>query len=300
MYTFSSSDLPVFWFGGQWSGGVSSMKRRQMRWILVFVSMATGLALLCAAPLSNAASAQASAVAARSETVSVPGPSALTPLTVPSTEANGTKMPNNYSGYYVNIVGALHLTASMTVPTVKCTNSITWGNDVGVVAVMNSPDPGPQGGTDEHGGGIDVGCARDTGAPLYAAALCGEPTLPQGCSILSDPVDAGDAVTVDVAAAGGCRPTCASMVVTVKDTTQGWTETTSGTSENDFNTFVAAVGSSPLADFGKVTLTDVTSNGAGFSGQRNNIVDEAGHTLARAGAFTDARTSFSVRWMRAS
>ncbi|HEY7947657.1 MAG TPA: hypothetical protein VID75_08275 [Acidimicrobiales bacterium] len=231
----------------------------------------------------------------------MPDLSALGPLTVPSAGARGTKKPNIYSGYYDNIVGALHLTASMTVPTVKCTNSITWGAaDVGVLAVMESPDPGPDGGIDQHGGGVEVGCAGLTGAPLYAATLCGEPSLPTACTTLADPVAPGDSVNVDVAAAGGCRPTCASMVVTVKDTTQGWTESTSGTSDNDFNTFVAAVGSSPLADFGKVTLTGVTTNGAGFSGQRNNIVDDAGRTLARAGSFTNARTSFSVRWTRTS
>ncbi|HXQ58858.1 MAG TPA: hypothetical protein VN799_02135 [Acidimicrobiales bacterium] len=250
---------------------------------------------MLAPALTNALSSPASAVPS---TNSVPAPAALGALAVPTPATLGAKNPNNYSGYYANIVGALHLTATMTVPTVKCTNSTTWGSDVGILAIMDSPDP--VAGTDEHGGGIEVGCAGVTGTPLYSAVLCGEPTLPSGCTTLADTVLPGDSVAVDVAAGGGCRPTCGSVVVTVMDTTQDWTESSSGTSNSDFDTFVAAVGSTPLVDFGKVTLTDVTSNGAGFDGRRSNLIDDAGHTLARAGTFTKARTSFSVRWVRSS
>jgi hypothetical protein len=216
---------------------------------------------------------------------------------VPASATQSQTNSYEYTGYYAKIVGALELKATVTVPTVKCTNSATWGTDVGILALMDSPDP--VAGTDEHGGGVEVGCAAVTGAPSYAAALC-NPTFAKGCGALADPVAPGDAVDVTVTAAGGCHPLCSSLVVKVNDTTQNWTETWSGTSQSDFDTFVVAVGAPPLANFGKVTLTGVTSNGTGFQGRKSNLIDSAGHTLARAGNFTAGRTSFSVKWLRSS
>lgn len=87
------------------------------------------------------------------------------------------------------------------------------------------------------------------------------------------------------------------MTVKVTDTTHPWTETYTGTSNSNFNTFVAAVGSPPLADFGTVTLSNV-SNGPTFQGRRANLIDALGHTLARASALSNGRTSFNVRWTR--
>ena len=270
------------------------MKRRQMRWILVLVPTVVALCLMVVAPVADAVTAHASPVPAPSPAAPATFAPPVGALLVPPGRSQSPKKPNDYSGYYENLVGALKLTSTITVPTVKCTNSATWGTVVGLLALANSNVSG------EHGGGVEVGCAPVTGTPSYAAALC-DPSFPKGCGALADVVLPGDTVAVTVTAAGGCNPACASVVVTVKDTTQSWTESWSGSSsQSDFDTFVVAVGASPLADFGKVTLTNVTSNGARFQGQKFNLIDNAGHTLARAGNLSQAKTSFSVKWLRAA
>jgi hypothetical protein len=110
----------------------------------------------------------------------------------------------------------------------------------------------------------------------------------------------GDDVTVTVSATGGCNPTCASVTTTVDDTTAKWTETATSAANSNFDTFVAVIGAPPLVDFGKVTVSNLSTDGLSFSGSKANLVDLNGHTLARAGALTRGRTSFTLKWVRAS
>jgi hypothetical protein len=245
----------------------------------VCLAAALGLGSMLAAPV---ASAQGTGTI----------PLATAPLG-PTSGARG-EASSLYSGYYQNLVGALSLAATFTVPPVKCTNHSTWGSKVGVLALMDSSS-----GQLEHGGGVEVGCDGVTGAPTYAGAIC-DPTFASGCGALSDPVAPGDMVKVTVVAAGGCSSTCSSVTVTVNDTTAPWTETWTGSSQSDFDTFVAVVGAPPLPNFGKVALTSVTANGKGFDGQRFNLVDHDGKTLARASSLRKGKTSFSVKWIAAS
>jgi hypothetical protein len=255
-----------------------------MRRNLVLVSVATGLSLMLVAPSANALGAASAAAPVHS------GPAPGAALLVPTTGPRGGKAPNDYAGYFENVVGGLTLTSTVTVPTMKCTNSATWGAEVGLLGVVES-------GNNEVGGGVEVGCASVTGAPSYAAAVC-DPTLTATCGTLANPVFPGDIVAVTVNASGGCKPGCSSFVVTLRDATRGWTESpwSGSTTSSDFDTFIAAVGFSPLADFGKVRLTDVSVNGTGW--QRSNIVDDAFHTLARTSGLTHDRTSFTVKWVR--
>jgi hypothetical protein len=258
------------------------MKRRQLRWILGVAAAATGLGLMLVAPVVNALSADAA-------TVSAPALPALGLFSAGHAQSNSL-----YSGYYENLVGADTLTSTFTVPTVKCTNKSTWGTDVGLLGLMNSSN-----GQIEHGGGVEVGCSTLTGTPTYAGALC-DPNFSAGCGALADPVAPGDVVQVTVSAADGCAPTCASVSVAVTDSTADWTESWTGSSQSDFDTFVAVVGSPPVPAFGKVQVTGVTINGSGFDGQRFNLVDHSGRTLARASALSKGHTTFNVRWLAAS
>ncbi|HVC69452.1 MAG TPA: hypothetical protein VNC61_04210 [Acidimicrobiales bacterium] len=248
---------------------------------------------MLAAPLSDAIPANASPGPFRPAAAPALDVAAFDALTVPTGVIRGVKTPNYYSGYYANIVGSQILTATVVVPTVKCTNSATWGATVGLLALMDS-------GIDEHGGGVEVGCAPGNGTPTYSAALC-DPSFQKQCSALADTVAPLDTVVVTVAASGGCHPTCGSLTVTVHDTTQGWSESSpGGTSNSDFDTFVVALGSAPLPDFGKVTLSNVSSSAVSFRWRKFNLIDAAGHVLARAGGFTNARRSFNVKWVRSS
>jgi hypothetical protein len=242
----------------------------------------TGLSMVLVAPVLDATSATASTTA---------------PLPPPAlTSLNGSRATPSelYSGYYENLVGAVTLQSTITVPTVKCTNHNTWGSQVGVLALMDSSS-----GQIEHGGGVEVGCGA-LGAPSYKAALC-DPNN-SGCAAVSNPVAPGDTVTVQVAASGGCSSTCTSVTVTMTDSTEAvpWTVTWTGESQSDFDTFVAVVGSPPVPDFGKVVLSGTTINSAGFGGERFNLVDHANRTLARASALKSAQTSFSVKWVASS
>lgn len=178
------------------------MKRRQLRWISIFGSAAAAVGLILAA--TTAVTANASADSAASAPATAPAPPAWGALPVPALRASKVKTPNPYSGYYANVVGGLALTATVTVPTVKCTNSTTWGSEVGLLTVADSPDA--VSGTDEHGGGVEVGCASVTGTPIYAATLCGDVTTPKGCHTTADTVDALDSVQVSVTGSGAAIP----------------------------------------------------------------------------------------------
>jgi hypothetical protein len=265
------------------------MTGRPWRWIFAFGAAATGLCLLLVAPVGNTSPADA-----------VTMPSSLGAVLAPAHGALIQPRPNFDAGYYQNIVGPMTLTATITVPVVNCSNRATWGTKVEILAVTSSLNEST--GTDEHGGGVDVGCsasnASPPGAPVYSGALC-DPDASQ-CGVVPDPVAHGDSVTVAVAASGGCDPTCSSVTVTVTDTTEDWTESWSGTSaQPDFDTYVIAVGYPELAKFAKVDVSRVAVDGAGWSdAQRYALIDQAGHTLAKASKLGNGKTSFSVKWVR--
>jgi hypothetical protein len=270
-------------------GGVSSMMRRQLRWILASVVAATGLCVVLVASVANVVTADASVVSSTS---------GLVP-TVP-----GRLSPSNVGGYYnENLVGPLSLAATVTVPTVKCTNSSTWGTQARLLAVMDGPTVAGGDANAEHGGGVQVGCTALTGTPSYAPVICdpslsADLTYSDGCDTLADPVAPGDTVKITVDASEGCDQTCGSVVTTVNDVTGDWTETVTGSSQSDFNVFVVVAGDSPLLDFGRASMSDVSLDGAQFGGARANVVDLAGHVLARAGALSKVNQSFTVRWLR--
>jgi len=242
----------------------------------------TGLCLAVALPVVNVGAAAAAPRA-------VP----RAPLSLPLGGAPG-RTNTEYSGYFENLYGAVTLTTTLTVPKVRCANHATWGSQVGILALMTS-----SGTQVEHGGGVEVGCSSPAGTAAYAAALC-DPDYAAGCGTPPGTVAPGDVVEVEVSATGGCNPTCTSASVTVTDTTQDWSASWSGQAQSDVEAFVALVGAAPVPDFGKVGVRDVTVNGAGFDGQRSSLADHNGNTLARASALSQAKTSFSVTWVRAA
>jgi hypothetical protein len=270
------------------------MTRRQLRLILAGVAAAAGLSLVLVAPMVNALTADASAL------VSGSGPS----LVPPTGTKGGTS--DGYSGYYENVVGPLTFSSSVTVAAVKCTNSGTWNTHARLLGVLDSQTGSS--GNGEHGGGVQVGCTK-TGSPVYTALLCdpslsADPSFLSGCDSLSstaDPVAPGDVVTVNVTAGGGCQPTCSSVTTTVNDSTEHWSATpVTSAANSDFDAFVAVVGTAPLVDFGKVTVSGLSMSGTSFAGQKANLVDLSGRTLARAGRMNRSGSSFTLKWVRAS
>jgi hypothetical protein len=264
-----------------------------MRWILAGIAAAAGLSLALVAPVADVVPANASTPA--------PGSN---PLLVPPTGTRGGSS-DGYSGYYENVVGPLAFSSSLTVATAKCTNTGTWNTHARLLGVLDSQTGSS--GNGEHGGGVEIGCTK-TGSPVYTALLCdpslsGDPAFSSGCDALSttaDPVVPGDVVTVSVTAGGGCQPTCSSVTTTVSDSTGHWSAApVTSASDSDFDAFVAVAGDAPLVDFGKVTVSGLSMSGTVFAGQKANLVDLSGRTLARASRLTRGGSSFTLKWVRA-
>ena len=206
-----------------------------------------------------------------------------------------------YAGYLESVEGPVTLDATVVVPTVKCTNPTTWNADARLVAVMDS-----QSGVTanaEHGGGVQVGCSQ-TGVPTYSAIVCdplitGDASYSAGCAPLEASVLPGDQVQVQVVASGSCNPTCTSVVSTVSDLTHLSSTSATSSSATDFNAFVALVGTAPLVDFGKATMTGVALDDASFAGQRSNLYDFSNRLLVRSSALSKVKRSFTLKWVRA-
>jgi hypothetical protein len=231
---------------------------------------------------------------------------ASTPGTPPGlvpTAPNGARGPSDIAGYYEeNIVGPLALAATFTVPTLRCTKTATWDTEARLLVVLDGPTSVTGNANAEHGGGIEMGCTK-FGVPSYSLLLCdptlsADPSYASGCDLLASPVAPHDVVSISAVAGGGCDPTCSSVAATVDDLTRATSRTATSPSVSDFNAFVAAVGAAPLLDFGRVPVTGVTINGSRFGGQRANLVDLSGHTLARAGVLSATQLKFNVRWVR--
>jgi hypothetical protein len=251
------------------------------------------VSLVLVAPVVNVTPADASALTGPS------GPVLLPPTGTRAATSDG------YSGYYENVVGPLTFSSSVTVAAAKCTNTSTWDTQVRLLGVLDSQTGSS--GEGEHGGGVQVGCSK-TGSPTYAAVVC-DPSLPAGpsvstgCEALSstaDPVAPGDVVTVSVTAGGGCQPTCSSVTSTVNDATEHWSAPpVTSAANSDFDAFAAVAGNPPLVDFGKVTVSGLSVSGGGFDGQKANLVDLGGRTLARASRLSRSGSSFTLKWLRA-
>ena len=258
-----------------------------MRGSLTGGAVAAGLGLLCAALLVGVAPA----------TAAVPFPTGLS--TSASTMA-GPAGPSPFAGYSQNLLGPLTLTSTITVPTVKCADKSTWGTQVSLVAVMENQTTDA---TVEDGGGVTVGCTL-TGTPVYAPVLCdpslsGPSSSSAGCEVLADTVLPGDVVQVTAAAGGGCNETCTAVSATVKDGTESWSESATGSSGSDFDVFVGASGGPPLVRFGTVSMSAVAVDGSRFGGVRTNLVGFSGHTLAKASRFSKGGV-FTVKWVKVS
>jgi hypothetical protein len=126
--------------------------------------------------------------------------------------------------------------------------------------------------------------------------------FPQAPVFYDNPVQPGDAMSASVVANGG-----GAFTLTLTDSTQGWTQTTSQTSDT------AQLGSAeviaeapsdgtgavlPLSNFGTVTFTDATADNTAFGDENPSAL-----TMVSAGNVTEATPSaltggnaFTVTW----
>ncbi len=117
----------------------------------------------------------------------------------------------------------------------------------------------------------------------------------------SNAVYPGDKFTATVTYEGSSK-----YQLVLKDTTDGWTKTTtkteSGLSRSSAEIIAEAPSDSsgplPLSDFGKVSFTGSLVNGSslgGFSYDSLDMVDSSGTTQASTSSLSSG-TSFSVTW----
>jgi hypothetical protein len=115
----------------------------------------------------------------------------------------------------------------------------------------------------------------------------------------SNTVRAGDSITETVTFSGSSTYT-----MTIKDSTEGWTKTTTKSSSGHARSSAEVIaeapysgGVLPLADFGKVSFSGSTVNGStlsSFSPTAINMVSSSGAAEATTGSLSGG--SFSITW----
>jgi peptidase A4-like protein len=145
--------------------------------------------------------------------------------------------------------------------------------------------------------GSEADCSH--GRPVYYSWYEFYPAYPVN---YSNPVRPGDHFSASVTSNGSGKYT-----LVLSDTTAGWTHTTTGTASSATNASAEAIaeapssnrGVLPLADFGTVTFTNVTVNGAALgtvpTANRLTMVTSGGATKASTSTLSGNNT-FTVTW----
>jgi Peptidase A4 family len=208
----------------------------------------------------------------------------------PGFAANAVAMTSQNWAGYVSAGGAGTFTgvsASWAEPAVTCTAADTFASFwVGLDG--DGTDTVEQTGT-------EADC--DGGAAAYQGWFEMFPAAPV---FYDNPVEPGDAMSASVTASGG-----GAFTLTLTDSTQGWTQTTSQTSDT------AQLGSAeviaeapsdqttlPLSDFGTVNFTDATADNGALGNQNPaalTLVSADGVTEAAPSALTGGN-AFTVTW----
>jgi hypothetical protein len=196
----------------------------------------------------------------------------------------------NWSGYATTGTTYSDVKGSWTQPAASCSSGQTAYSSFWVGIDGDTTNTVEQTGT-------DADCS--SGTPQYYAWYEMYPKFPVN---LSNTVRPGDSITAEVKVASGGK-----FTLTISDSTQHWTFTTSQTSKK------AKLGSAewiaeapsgsggvlPLANFGTVSFTACTANGVSISNNPNpdEIVMQSGSTVkAQPSALGSGGASFSVAW----
>jgi hypothetical protein len=249
-------------------------------------SAVTGL--LAASIALAAGPAGAAATVAAAGTV----PAALQGLTAPGVE--GSSVPGgfanttstNWSGYAANTATYTSVSASWIQPAVKCTKTSEavfwvgldgWGSDT----------------VEQDGSGAY--CSGTT-AQYYA---WWETYPANSIQSYNKTVKAGDHFTATVTYQGGSK-----YLMTVVDSTQGWTETTHATAASATRTSAEVIAEAPsggsgrlaLADFAKVAFTGSMVDGSAISSSSPTGINMKSSSLDASTSALTSGTNFTVTW----
>jgi hypothetical protein len=210
------------------------------------------------------------------------------PLFLQSHGRNATTTSTNWAGYATYGSTYTSVSATWTQPKVTCSKGDGYSSFWVGLDGYNS-DSVEQTGTEADCSG---------GSASYSAWYEMYPAYPV---TYSNAVYAGDKFTATVTYEGSNK-----YQLVLKDTTEGWTKTTtktqSGLSRSSAEIIAEAPSDSsgplPLSDFGKVSFTSSLVNGESlgdFSDTSINMVDSSGTTQATTSSLSSG-TSFSVTW----
>jgi hypothetical protein len=192
----------------------------------------------------------------------------------------------NWSGYAVTGGRYTSVSASWTEPSVSCSGTAYSSFWVGLDGDTSS--------TVEQTG-TDADCSGST--PQYYAWTEMYPKYPVN---LSQPVKPGDKLTASVTTNGS-----GAFTLTISDSTQGWTNTTSARLKSATLASAEVIaeapssrsGVLPLANFGSVGFTGATANGVAMD-QLSGLdpITMASGSTVKAQPSTMSGGSFSVTW----
>ena len=262
------------------------MKIRTRRIVGVLGTLAVAVAL-GSAPAAQAATPTARPAAAAAPGFWAPGIGE----SIPGTSTPATTTNTHWSGYNATTGDYTSVTATFTQPTVKCASGddvVFW---VGLGGGTASSDSLQQNGT-------FASCNGST--PVYSAWW---ETWP--CNSITNyggTVKPGDVITMKTINEGNN-----SYEFVTTDTTEGWSVSPKHTGCNGGSTATAEVitetpeigsGLADLPNFGTVTYTDATINGAALSAASPTLVNMArsGKTMDTTSAITGGGETFSNTW----
>ena len=196
----------------------------------------------------------------------------------------------NWSGYASTGTTYNDVKGSWTQPTASCSSGQTAYSSFWVGIDGDTTNTVEQTGT-------DADCS--SGTPTYYAWYEMYPKFPVN---LSNPVVPGDSMTAEVSASGG------NFTLKISDSTRGWSFTTNqrshkaarGSAEWIAEAPSSSGGVLPLANFGTVSFSSCTANGAAIGSNPNpdaiTMVTSGGTVKAQPSGLGSGGASFSVAW----
>src|SRR5258708_2111390 len=199
----------------------------------------------------------------------------------------------NWSGYASTGTTYNDVKGSWTQPTASCSSGQTAYSSFWVGIDGDTTNTVEQTGT-------DADCS--SGTPTYYAWYEMYPKFPVNLSPSSYPVLPGDGITAEVSASGG------SFTLKIADSTRGWSFTTNQRSRKPARgsaEWIAEAPSSsggvlPLANFGTVSFSSCTANGAAIGSNPNpdaiTMVTSGGTGKAQPSGLGPGGASSTVAW----
>jgi len=201
---------------------------------------------------------------------------------------NATTTSTNWSGYAATGANGAFtsVTTTFTQPAVTCTSGNQYSSFWVGLDGYNS--------NSVEQTGTEADCSGSTAS--YSAWYEMYPKFPV---TYSNPVKPGDVITESVTFSGS-----KSYTMTITDSTEGWTKTTTASSSKGVRSSAEVIaeapysgGVLPLADFGKVSFSGSTVNGATLSSSNPiaiNMVSSSGAAEATTGSLSGG--GFSITW----